>query len=86
MNAEKLQSGPLHFQHDRFGRPRELWAGDAHIGRFARVEASPYGALRQLGQSRFGPYRLDGAGARVVRRLRLEHPWAEPPWAFSLPL
>jgi len=83
--AEKLQSGPLHFQYDRYGRPCRLWAGDAHVGRFVGVEVSPHGALRGIGQWEFGPYRLAGAGSGSPKRLYLEHPWPNPPFTFSLP-
>lgn len=86
IHAETLRSGPLHFQHDESGRPCRLWAGDAHIGRLVRVEASPYGALSQIGQWEVGPYRWDGAGSGKPRRLRLEHPWPVPPHTVSIPL
>jgi hypothetical protein len=81
--TEKLRSGPLNLQYDRFGRPRHLWAGNVHVGRFAGIEAAPEKPLRELGQLVAGPYRWDGAPS--PKRMRLTHPWPEPPRAVPLP-
>jgi hypothetical protein len=83
--TEKLRSGHLNLQYDRFGRPCHLWAGNVHVGRFAGIEAAPEGSLRNVGQWTIGPYRWDGAGAPSPKRMRLARPWPRPPRAVPLP-